>query len=149
MLPANEKLLRNSERWSRPETGALLNLDFYVHRDVMMTPKAFNQQFAGLLSPDLDQVEDRHAEIPLCAGRWHSQPPCLASFGGSERKFLAFLQFNLLGSLLNGGNHVVCRKRPPNSLQFELTDGLDLDGVLHLRQRSRPDKDLARLRLIA
>jgi hypothetical protein len=47
------------------------------------------------------------------------------------------------------GNYVVRRQRPPNPLQLELTDWLDLHGVLDLRQHSRADEDLTRLGFIA
>jgi hypothetical protein len=48
-----------------------------------------------------------------------------------------------------GGNHIVSRQRSPDPLQLELTHCLDLDGILDLRQHSRADEDLPRLRFIA
>ena len=41
------------------------------------------------------------------------------------------------------------RQRPPDALQLELTDRLDLHGVFDLHQHSWTDEDLSRLRLIA
>ena len=46
-------------------------------------------------------------------------------------------------------DHIVRRQRPPDPLQLELTDWLDLHGVLDLRQHSRADEDLPRLGFIA
>ena len=45
--------------------------------------------------------------------------------------------------------HIVCRQWPSGSLQLELTDRLDLHGLLDLRQYSGADDDLSRLGLIA
>ena len=52
-------------------------------------------------------------------------------------------------ALRHGSNHIVRRQRPPDPLQLELTDWLDLHGVLDLRQHSRADEDLTRLGFIA
>jgi hypothetical protein len=49
----------------------------------------------------------------------------------------------------NGANHIVRRQWPPDPLQLELAHGLDLHGVLDLRQYSRADEDLTRVGLIA
>src|SRR5262249_20221423 len=46
---------------------------------------------------------------------------------------------------LYSANHIVRQHRPPDPLQLELTDRLDLDGVLDLHQNSRTDQDLTRL----
>ena len=48
-----------------------------------------------------------------------------------------------------GSDHIVSRQWPPDPLQLELTDGLNLYGVLDLHQHSRADEDLSRLGLIA
>src|SRR6516164_7107854 len=45
-------------------------------------------------------------------------------------------------------NHVVRRQEPPDPLQLELTDRLDLHVVLDLHQHSRTNKDLPRLGFI-
>src|SRR5580704_13595412 len=45
--------------------------------------------------------------------------------------------------------HIISRKWPPDPLQLELTDRLDLHGVLDLRQHSRADEDLTRLGFVA
>ena len=45
--------------------------------------------------------------------------------------------------------HIVRRQRPPDPLQLELTDRLDLDDVLDLHQHPRTDEDLTRLGFIA
>ena len=47
------------------------------------------------------------------------------------------------------GDDIVRRQRPPDPLQLELTDWLDLHGVLDLRQHSRTDEDLPWLGFIA
>ena len=52
-------------------------------------------------------------------------------------------------SLRDGGNDIVRRHRPPDPLQLELADWLDLHGVLDLHQNSRADQDLSWLGLIA
>ena len=46
-------------------------------------------------------------------------------------------------------DHIVRRQRPPDPLQLELTDWLDLHGVLDLCQHPRTDENLPRLGLIA
>ena len=46
-------------------------------------------------------------------------------------------------------NNVVRRQRPPDPLQLELTDQLDLHGILDLHQHAGADEDLSRLCLIA
>jgi hypothetical protein len=46
-------------------------------------------------------------------------------------------------------NHVVRRQRPPDPLQLELADWLNLHGVLDLRQHPRTNQDLPRLGFIA
>jgi hypothetical protein len=48
-----------------------------------------------------------------------------------------------------GSNHIVRRQRPPDPLQLELTDWLDLHGVLDLHQHARTDQDLTRLGFVA
>jgi hypothetical protein len=45
-------------------------------------------------------------------------------------------------------NHIISRQRPPDPLQLELTNRLDLHGVLDLRQHSRADEYLPRLGLV-
>ena len=45
--------------------------------------------------------------------------------------------------------HIISRQGPPDPLQLELTDWLDLHGVLDLHQHSRADEDLTRLGFIA
>jgi hypothetical protein len=49
----------------------------------------------------------------------------------------------------SGGEHIVSRQRPPDPLQLELTDQLDLHCILDLRQHPRTDEDLSRLGLVA
>jgi hypothetical protein len=49
----------------------------------------------------------------------------------------------------NGADHIVRRQGPPDPLQFELTHGLDLHGVLDFHQHSRADEDLTRLGFVA
>jgi hypothetical protein len=49
----------------------------------------------------------------------------------------------------HGSNHIVRRQRPPNPLQLELADWLDLHGVLDLHQHARTDEDLTRLGFVA
>ena len=48
-----------------------------------------------------------------------------------------------------GADHIVRRQRPPDPLQLELTDRLDLHGVLDLHKNSRADEDLSWLGFIA
>ena len=48
-----------------------------------------------------------------------------------------------------GTDHIIRRERPPDPLQLELADWLDLHGVFDLRQHSRADEDLPRLGLVA
>ncbi len=45
--------------------------------------------------------------------------------------------------------HVVRRQRSPYPLQLELTDRLDLNGVLDFGQHAGADEDLSRLGLVA
>ena len=52
-------------------------------------------------------------------------------------------------ALVDDGNHIVRRQRPPDPLQLELADWLDLHGILDLHQHSRTDEDLPRLGFIA
>jgi hypothetical protein len=47
------------------------------------------------------------------------------------------------------GDHIVSRQRPPDPLQIELADRLDLHGVLDFRQHPRTDEDLSRLGFVA
>jgi hypothetical protein len=47
------------------------------------------------------------------------------------------------------GHHIVRRQGPPDPLQLELAHGLDLHGILDLRQHPRADEDLTGLGLIA
>ena len=47
------------------------------------------------------------------------------------------------------GNHIIRRQGPPDPLQLELTDWLDLHGILDLRQHPRTNQDLPWLRFIA
>ena len=49
----------------------------------------------------------------------------------------------------HGSNHIVRRQWPPDPLQLELADWLDLHGVLDLRQHTRTNEDLPRLGFIA
>ena len=51
--------------------------------------------------------------------------------------------------LRHGCKHIVSRQRSPDPLQLELTDGLDLHGILDLRQHPRTNQDLPWLRFIA
>src|SRR5215831_994647 len=46
------------------------------------------------------------------------------------------------------GNDVIRRQWPPDPFQLELTDRLDLYGVLDRRQNPRIDEYLSRLRLV-
>ena len=46
-------------------------------------------------------------------------------------------------------DHVIRRRRPPDPLQLELADWLDLYGVLNLHQYSRADEDLSGVGLVA
>jgi hypothetical protein len=46
-------------------------------------------------------------------------------------------------------DHIISRQRPPDRLQLELTDRLDLHGILDLHQHSRTDEDLPWLGLVA
>src|SRR4029077_10232884 len=56
----------------------------------------------------------------------------------------------ILGSRrLYGTDHVVRRQGPPDPLQLELTDWLNLHRILNLHQHSRTDEDLTRFGLIA
>ena len=48
-----------------------------------------------------------------------------------------------------GSYHIIRRQGPPDPLQLELTNRLDLHGVLDLRQHSRADQNLPRLGFIA
>src|SRR5580693_5233601 len=50
---------------------------------------------------------------------------------------------------LRGADHIVSRQGPPDALQLELAYGLDLHGILDLRQHSRANEDLPRLGLVA
>ena len=49
----------------------------------------------------------------------------------------------------DGADHIVRRQRPPDPLQLELANWLDLDAVLNLRQHTRTDEDLSWLGLVA
>src|ERR1700735_2230432 len=49
----------------------------------------------------------------------------------------------------HGSNHIVRRQWPPDPLQLELADWLDLHGVLDLSQDTRTNEDLPRLGFIA
>jgi hypothetical protein len=55
----------------------------------------------------------------------------------------------LLGFTRQGAKHVVGRQRPPDPLQLELTDRLDLHGIFDLHQHSRTDEDLTGLGFVA
>src|SRR5215831_10045939 len=46
-------------------------------------------------------------------------------------------------------DHIIRRQRPPDPLQLELADRLDLHGVLDLRQHASTNKDLSGLGFIA
>jgi hypothetical protein len=46
-------------------------------------------------------------------------------------------------------NDVVRRQRPPDPLQLELTDRLDLHGILDLHQHARANENLTGLGLVA
>jgi hypothetical protein len=50
---------------------------------------------------------------------------------------------------LYGRDHIVRRQRPFDPLQLELTDWLDLHGVLDLCQNPGTDKDLTGFGLLA
>jgi hypothetical protein len=52
-------------------------------------------------------------------------------------------------ALRYGANHIIRRQRPPDPLQLELADRLDLHRILNLHQHSRTDEDLSGLRLVA
>jgi hypothetical protein len=56
---------------------------------------------------------------------------------------------SLRGYRLQNRQHIIRRQRPPDPLQLELADWLDLDGVLDLRQHTRTNQDLSRLGFIA
>jgi hypothetical protein len=49
----------------------------------------------------------------------------------------------------SSANYIVRCQRPPDPLQLELTDWLDLNGVLNLHQRSWTDEDLTGLGFVA
>jgi hypothetical protein len=51
--------------------------------------------------------------------------------------------------VLDDRNHIVRRQRPPDPLQLELADWLDLDGLLDCHQHTRADKDLSWLGFVA
>src|SRR5262245_51552220 len=61
------------------------------------------------------------------------------------------LKMALKSSLIKGrlrlrsGQYIVCRQWPPDPLQLELTNRLDLYGILDLHQHSWADEDLTRL----
>ena len=69
-------------------------------------------------------------------------------FAVASARLIAFVRCGSLGGL-RSGQYIVRRQRPPDPLQLELTDRLDLHGVLDLHQHSRTDEDLSGLRLIA
>ena len=48
-----------------------------------------------------------------------------------------------------GAHHIVRRKRPPDPLQLELADWLDLHGILDLHQHARANENLTGLGLVA
>jgi hypothetical protein len=48
-----------------------------------------------------------------------------------------------------GGKHVIRRQGPPDPLQLELTQWLDLHGILDRHQHPRTNRYLPRLGLIA
>jgi hypothetical protein len=50
---------------------------------------------------------------------------------------------------LRGADHIISRQGSPDALQLELTERLNLYGVLDLRQHARTNQDLSRLGLIA
>ena len=64
---------------------------------------------------------------------------------------LASFRNTMRGSSICGrdGDYIVRRQGPPDPLQLELADRLDLHGVLDLRQHPRTNQDLPRLRFIA
>ena len=49
----------------------------------------------------------------------------------------------------NSADHIICRQWPPDPLQLELTDWLDLHGIFDFREHSRADENLPWLGLIA
>jgi hypothetical protein len=57
--------------------------------------------------------------------------------------------YGLWATGLSCTEYVISRQRPPGPLQLKLTDRLDLDGFLYLRQHSWADEDFARFCLIA
>src|SRR5262249_48638162 len=67
----------------------------------------------------------------------------------SARRFALRACLNSLSGRLPGCDHIVRRYRPPDPLQLELTDWLDLHGVLDFCQHPRADENLARFCLIA
>ena len=59
------------------------------------------------------------------------------------------LLVRLLEFVSHRGDHIIRRQRPPDPLQLELADRLDLYGIFDLRQHSRADEDLPWFGLVA
>jgi hypothetical protein len=59
------------------------------------------------------------------------------------------LLVRLLEFVSRCGDHIIRRQRPPDPLQLELADRLDLYGIFDLRQHSRADEDLPWFGLVA
>ena len=79
--------------------------------------------------------------------------PCLSSPSGQQIFYrrvpsdVAQLRASGVGRL--GSDHIVCRQRPPDPLERELTHRLDLHGILDLHEHPRTDQDLPWLGFIA
>ena len=91
---------------------------------------------------------DRAAIGLAGGGPTPGQNPATVPFAVASARLIAFVRCGSLGGL-RSGQYIVRRQRPPDPLQLELTDRLDLHGVLDLHQHSRTDEDLSGLRLIA
>jgi hypothetical protein len=91
---------------------------------------------------------DRAAIGLAGGGPTPGQDPATVPFAVASARLIAFVRCGSLGGL-RSGQYIVRRQRPPDPLQLELTDRLDLHGVLDLHQHSRTDEDLSGLRLIA
>src|SRR5580704_10416286 len=49
----------------------------------------------------------------------------------------------------DGGDHIIRRQRPPDSLQLELANWLDFDSILNVHQHTGADEDLTRFCFVA
>ena len=65
------------------------------------------------------------------------------------RRRLGHVACSGVALLLHGSDHIVRRQRPPDPLQLELADWLDLHSVLDFRQHPRTNEDLSWLGFIA